>query len=188
MRNRTSIDRMNSVGNSCCVRLACALVVLVAAITGCSSEDPRFQSMRDQYILASEPDSPSTIEDATLAVGEGSQVEIVGRIMSKEKSKLAPGKAIFMVSEILPNEHGHDDPDHADDCPFCKRRQENAPKAAIQLVDSSGETLTVDPLEALGIEAGDSVVVRGTGKMMADIDMLLVTADGIHVRQATKDR
>jgi hypothetical protein len=58
-----------------------------------------------------------------------------------------------------------------------------APYAAVQFVDSSGEPLAVDARKLFGIQVGDTVVIRGQGEVLADLDMFQVTADGIYVRR-----
>jgi hypothetical protein len=107
----------------------------------------------------------------------------VGRIDTGEHDAFTPGQASFLVKEILPDEHGHADEHHADNCPFCKRKEANAPRAAVQFVDETGQTLAVDARKLFEIEPGDSVVIRGRGEWLADVDLFLVTADGIYMQR-----
>ena len=158
------------------------LAVASLCVAGCSTEDPRFKSLREQYLLAAEPTEPTTIADATTGVAEDSRVEFVGRVAANEFEAFTPGQASFLVTEILSDDHGHGSDHDADNCPFCKRRAANAPRAAVQLVDAAGATIEVDARELLGIQPGDTVVVQGTGELNAKLEMLFVDADGIYVR------
>ena len=161
-----------------CTLFATALLWIV----GCSTEDPRMQSLREKFVLHAEPNDPTTIADAKAKVAESPRVEFVGRIAADQYKAFTPGKASFLVTEILPDEHGHGDTHHASNCPYCKRKAAKAPRVAVQFVDAAGETLAVDARELFGIEPGDTVVIRGTGELMAELDLFVVTADGIHVR------
>jgi hypothetical protein len=161
-----------------CALFAAALFCL----QGCSTEDPRLQSLREQFVLRAMPRQPTTIADAKAKVAEDPRVEFVGRIAANEYEAFAPGEASFLVTEILPDDHGHDGTQHADNCPFCKRRAAEAPRAAVRFVDAAGETLALDARKLFGIEAGDTVVIRGTGELLAELDVFVVTADGIYPR------
>jgi hypothetical protein len=153
-------------------------------LAGCSTEDPRLQSLREQFVLRAEPQQPTTIADAKTKVAENPRVEFVGRIAKDEFDAFTPGQASFLVTEILPDEPGHGGKDHAENCPFCKRKAAEAPRAVVHLVDAAGETLKVDARKLFGIESGDTVVIRGTGELMAELDLFVVTADGIYVRRS----
>lgn len=163
--------------------VACALLAGLPCLVGCSTEDPLLLSLREQFVLRSEPADPTTIADAKASVSESPNVEFVGRIAADEFEAFTPGKATFVVTEILPGEEGHGGKDHADNCPFCKRKAADAPRAAVQFVDAEGETLAVDARKLFGLETGDTVVVRGTGKLMEELELFVVTADGVYMPQ-----
>ena len=161
----------------------CALVAAaVFSLAGCSTEDPQLKSLRDQFLLRSEPKQPTTIADAKAKVAENPRVKFVGQISSDVQEAFTPGKASFLLIEILADDHGHGSKQEADDCPFCKRRAANAPRAGVQFVDAAGETLAVDARELFGINPGDRVVVQGKGELMGESDLFIVTADGVYVR------
>ena len=161
--------------------VGCVALAAFFCVVGCSTEDPRMQSLREQFLLSDEPKGPSTIADATSNVAENPRVEFIGRVAANEFEAFTPGQASFLVTEILPDDHGHGSDHDADNCPFCKRRAAEAPRAAVQFVDATGEPLDVDARELFGIEPGDTVVVRGMGRQFAKLDMLFVDADGIYL-------
>jgi len=160
------------------------LPLAVLLLTGCSTEDPELAALRQQFVLAAEPESVSTIDQAQAAAAENSNVTFAGRITGDEHEVFAPRQASFVVTEILPEEDGHTGKDHADNCPFCKRKAAQAPRAAVQFVDSSGAPLAVDARDLFGLQVGDTVVIRGQGEVLAELNLFQVTADGIHVRRS----
>ncbi|MEX0820431.1 MAG: hypothetical protein WD070_12595, partial [Pirellulaceae bacterium] len=162
------------------------LLAVLLFFTGCTAEteDPQVLALRQQLSLAAEPESVATIADAKAAAAENPDVVFVGRIGAGEHEPFVPGQASFVVTEILPDEDGHGGKSHADNCPFCKRQAADAPRAAVQFVDASGKTLAIDARKLFGIQPGDTVVVRGKGEVLGELDMFQVTADGIYVRQA----
>jgi hypothetical protein len=167
-------------------RAAGTLLILTGLLawTGCSTETAELRELRERFVLESEPGSATTIADAKAAVQENSQVVFAGRITGVEQEVFSPGEASFVLTEILPDEEGHGGEDHADNCPFCKRKAEQAPRASVQFVDAAGQTFPIDARELFEIGPGDTVVIRGTGELMAEMDLFLVTADGIHVRRS----
>lgn len=167
---------------ACHSRLLVSLAV-VLLITGCSAENPRLVKLRQQLVLAVEPESVTTIDAARAEAIENPRVTFVGRITGNEHEVFVPRQASFVVTEILADEVGHGGKDHAENCPFCKQRAANAPRAAVHFVDSSGELLAVDARELFGIRVGDTVVIRGQGEVPTELDMLQVTADGIYIRR-----
>ncbi len=167
------------------LRAGCALfAAALFCLPGCSTEDPLLRSLRERFVLSAEPTEPTTIEDAKARVSEKPNVEFVGRIAADENEAFTPGKATFVVTEILPGEDGHGGKYHADNCPFCKRKAAEAPRAAVQFVDATGEMLAVDARKLFGIGPGDTVVVRGSGELMTELDLFVVTADGVYLRRS----
>jgi len=164
------------------------LAVVMLGLLGCSYEDPEHTALRRQFLLDEEPDSPTTIAEAKSAASENPNVSFVGRIAYDEDEAFVPGQAVFVVTEILPGEHDHGGKQHADNCPFCKRKAAKAPRAAVQVVGDSGEPLDVDARELFGMQTGDTVVVRGQGQVLAPLDLFQVTADGIYLRRSKEDQ
>ena len=157
-------------------------VAALVCLPGCSTKDVRLPSLREQFVLRAEPEQPTSIADAKAKIAENRRVEFVGRIGANEY--FSPDKATFLVTEILPDEHGHSGNQHADNCPFCKRKAAEAPRAVVQFVDAAGEILAVDACKLFGIEPADTVVIRGTGELIASLNLLVVTADGIYLKQS----
>jgi hypothetical protein len=58
----------------------------------------------------------------------------------------------------------------------------NAPKAVVRILDDSGEVLTVDARQLLGIAKGDVVVVRGSATYLEPVNTVQIDAEGIFVR------
>jgi hypothetical protein len=162
----------------------CALfVAALFCLAGCSMEDPRLPSLREQFVLRAEPQQPTTIAEAKSKVAESPRVEFVGRI-APDAFDFSRGKAWFWVTEVIPDEHGHGGNNHAESCPFCKHKAAEVPQAVVEFVDAAGKTLDIDARKLFDIGPGDTVVIRGTGKRMADMnDLFAVTADGIYVRR-----
>ena len=153
-------------------------------IAGCASEDPQLLALRSRLLLQVEPESTTTIAAARETSVENPQVSFVGQIVPDESEAFAKGQAAFLVTEIVPEQEGHEGKEHADSCPFCKRRAANAPRVAVQFVDDSGEPLKIDARQLLGVQAGDTVVVQGEGRVIEDLGMFHVTANGIYLRPA----
>lgn len=159
-----------------------SLAATALLFAGCSAEDARVAELRQRLLLPSEPESASTIAAAKEAVAEHAEVSIVARVGHDEFEAFVPDQAAFLVTEILPEEEGHRGKDHAANCPFCKRKAANVPRAAVQFLDESGSPLAFDARKLFGIRPSDVVVVRGMGKVHDELDMFQITADAIYVR------
>lgn len=159
-----------------------AYVTLLLLLAGCSTEDPQFDAMRGRLMLEEAPTNAMSIADAESVVSENPNVAVVAQIVPDEHEAFMPGQAAFVVTEVLSEEDGHGGKQHADNCPFCKRKAAEAPRAAVQFVDESGSPLKADARELFGIRCGDEVVIRGQGELLAELNMFQVTADGIYVR------
>ena len=55
--------------------------------------------------------------------------------------------------------------------------------AAVRFVDGSGNVIAIDSRDLFDIKKGDVVVIRGRGEVQEGLNLLNVTADGIHVRR-----
>ena len=158
------------------------LAAVLLSSVGCSSADPELVALRKKFLLHDEPNSPTTIAHARTATAENPSVMFVARVHHDELEAFVPGQAAFLVTEILPDEHGHGGKQHADNCPFCQRKSAQAPRAAVQFIGKSGTPLSVDARELFGIKPGDEVVIGGEGEVLADLNIFQVTAAGIYLR------
>jgi hypothetical protein len=134
------------------------------------------------FILSSEPDGAITPTEAMESHHDHGPITLVGRIDAGEFEPFEPGQASFMLSELPDADHAGGDPDHADNCPFCKRKLEKAPKVVVKLLTPTGEVMPVDARNLLGISKGDIVVVRGNGQYSEAINLVEITADGVFRR------
>lgn len=161
-----------------------AIVVVLAGAAGARAEvDPT--SLRAALVLAEEPASPVSLDAARqkLATAPG-PIVVVGRIGAKGMDPFLKGKASFSLLELPADDHASKPGHNADDCPFCKKRQANATMAAVQFLGADGKPIPVDARQLFGVEAGQDVVVRGTGVFdpALGIPVIQLTADGIYVR------
>lgn len=165
-----------------CGQLAFVLAVSVCMFGGCSREESAIAVLRRELLLEREPSDMTSIAIAKEMVAENPDVSIIAQVSADEHNAFVRGKAVFSVIEILTGHAGQLDQNHVDNCPFCKRRVEEAPRAAVQFVGEMGDLLDVSASELVGIRPGDIVVVQGKGEIMNGIDMLKVTAKSIFVR------
>ena len=85
-----------------------------------------------------------------------------------------------MLSQLPDEGHGADDPDHADNCPFCKRKLKNAPKAIVEFADANGKLLKLDAQQLFNIAKGDAVIVQGTAHYDETINTIKFKANGLY--------
>ncbi|PHQ31445.1 hypothetical protein [Rhodopirellula bahusiensis] len=111
-----------------------------------------------------------------------SEITLVGKVDAGEFDAFDPELAKFMLSELPDEDHTGGDPDHADNCPFCKRRLANAPKAIVELVDESGAVRTIRADKLAGLSTGDVVTVSGTVTYDKDVNAITIQTQKIHVR------
>ncbi len=160
-----------------------APLMLMLTFVGCDSEpttSPEVLRQRAALTLPTAPSGAITLAEAAEkhSAGELSgEVLLVGRVYAESQDPFEPGKASFLLS-VLP-EKGHDDPEHADNCPFCKRKAAMAPKAVVQFLGSDGAVLPYDAQELFELKAGDVVTVRGEIESF-DLNLFNVNASGIH--------
>lgn len=160
--------------------LAC--ITLLLMLSGCTKEDSELTAMRGRLLLEQAPVDAVSITEAQSAVSENANVSIVARIALDEHEAFMPGQATLVVTEIPEDEDGHGGKEHADNCPFCKRKAAKAPRAAVQFVNESGEPLHADVRELLGVKCGDEVVIQGKGELLAELDIFQVMANGIYLQ------
>lgn len=163
-----------------------AMVVFMAAASARAEFD--VAAARGRLLLAAEPAGAVSLTAAKeqLAV-EPRPIVVVGRIGGRGADPFVKGKASFSLVEV-PDAHASKPGHKADDCPFCKKRAANAPIAAVQFVGPDGTELPVDARTLFGVKEGQDVVVRGSGAFdpALGVPIIQLTAEGLHVRRATK--
>jgi hypothetical protein len=173
---------MNRSGNW--VQAGLLASALSIGLAGCGREDAGVAALRARYVLNAAPSGATTIAEAKAGVGKRPAVVFTGQVGAGRHETFEAGKAAFLVSEIVPNDHRHGASHDADSCPFCKRKAAQAAVAAVQFLDPSGQVVPVDARKLFGIKPGDTVVVRGRGELVAELDLFRVTADGIYVAES----
>ena len=123
--------------------------------------------------------TPTEIKET---VTEPTSLKVAGRIDAGEIEPFQKGIASFVISQLPDDSHAGGDPNHADNCPFCKRKLKNAPKAVVQFLDADGKVLQVDARELLGVAKGDVVVVQGTAQYLEAVNTVQINADGVFIR------
>lgn len=157
-------------------------------LVGCdSSSGVSLDQQRESLVLNEEPAgalTPTEVKDESVDgdVSGASQVVLAGRIHAGDIDPFQAGQAAFMLTQLPDEGHGADDPDHADNCPFCKRRLEKAPKAIVQFKDAKGDVIKVDAKELFNVAKGDSVVVRGMATYQETTNTLSVDATALFKR------
>ncbi|MCG8650382.1 MAG: hypothetical protein MI861_11155, partial [Pirellulales bacterium] len=119
------------------------------------------QSGGGKYVLKSEPADPQTPTDIKESVTKPTLIAVAGRIDAGDIEPFQDGVASFMISQLPDASHAEGDPEHADNCPFCKRKLKNAPKVVVRILDDGGKVMPVDARQLLGVAKGDVVVVQG---------------------------
>jgi hypothetical protein len=111
--------------------------------------------------------------------GDETFTVLAGRIDAGDMDPFQPNEVAFMISQLPDEVHAGDDPDHADNCPFCKHKMENAPKAIVQFRGADGNLLPGDPRKTLSLEKGDVVYVTGTAQYNPAVNTVIVNASGV---------
>ncbi|MEL6105347.1 MAG: hypothetical protein AAFU85_04895 [Planctomycetota bacterium] len=122
--------------------------------------------------------SPTDVKDAE---GEAVEGVFAGRIDAGDIDPFQPGQTSFMLSQ-LPDEGHSDDPEHADNCPFCARKLKNAPKAMVTFLGDDGAAIQGDAQQDLGLKKGDVVLVVGSASYNSDLNTVLVEADNFFLK------
>lgn len=170
-----------------------AVLVVAFCFTGCDDtqtvvqdglEDSTLQFERARLVLAAEPADAKTPTEAKELVTESTDIVVAGRIYAGDIEPFQPGKATFMLSQLPAKGHGDDDPDHADNCPFCKRELEKAPKVIVNFHDEQGNPLDLDAQELLNVKKGDAVVVQGKAQFDEATHTINMDATGIYRRES----
>lgn len=175
-------------------------VLTAAVLVGCretKTVDPAVvEQARAEFLLAEEPTgavTPAELrEEEGFTAGEVTLVGQIGGIPNPWKGietdfPWRGGEAsLFLVDPGTAGafaEHSADDPDHAENCPFCSSNAgDNADAVAVVTFrGANGETIPVGAKELLALKDNAVVVVRGDARL--DGDTLIVDAQGIYVRK-----
>ena len=165
--------------------VAVCLAAVVVITTGCQTreEDPQLSVHRAEILLAQEPSESTSIEDAKKSLSDRSgAVTIEGQADLEAFEANGRNKALMLVREIISTDHGNQPGHDPSTCPFCKRRLAAAPKAAVEFVDEKGKVLPYAVEALFNLKQGDHVVVKGTAEIDEGLDIMKVTASGLHVR------
>ncbi|MEM6363988.1 MAG: hypothetical protein AAF745_06165, partial [Planctomycetota bacterium] len=130
-------------------------------------------------------DAAASLQTDTNEVDAGTtQLNLLGRIAGGDVSPFDPDQAVFVLTEAPSAEHDTDDPEHADNCPFCRRRAKNAPTAIVTLVDPQTGSVPEQSAETiLGLKIGDRVTVVGDVSYDADLKLLSVQTSRVSIKR-----
>jgi len=157
-------------------------LLFISLLGGCSKPiDREIVEFRKTLLLQSEPANAVSLTEAKIALVEESDVILVGRIGSGALSPFEKGIATFVLSEA-PEDHGDGKNHDASECPFCRRKAEEAPLAQIEFQQESGKAIPVGADTLFDIKQGQVVVVQGRGQYDKDTDMLIIRGTSIFVR------
>lgn len=147
-----------------------------------------------KYLLDAEPAAAQSVVNVRALLTEQkapTNIVVVGRISGLSQPTWDPERAAFMVADLsLAGEAGaaqdeHDEtPKHdAEGCPYCrgKTKKELAGLALVQVVDADGSIPSMDARQLLGLQDGQTIVVRGQGEI-DKLGTLVVRTNGIYVR------
>jgi hypothetical protein len=143
-----------------------------ASQTGGGDQEPAPQGASPPAVA--DPLEPA---DPLQPAGTLQDVWVVGRIFAGDFDPWEQGRASFLISELP--EEGHGEGHDADNCPFCKRKAAQAPKAMVRFADEKGQTVGIDARELFGLKTGDVVAVRGSAKV-GELNTLMIDAAAIH--------
>lgn len=170
-------------------RHGCAVLITLVACYGATVRaEIDVAAVRGGLVLADEPAGAVSLATAkSKLTTEPRPVVVVGRIGAKGIDPFLADKASFSLVEI-PDDHAAQPGHKPDDCPFCKKRAANAPIAAVRFLGPDGKEIPVDARKLFGVAAGQDVVIRGVGVFdpKLPVQILQITADGIHVRKPAK--
>ena len=161
-----------------------AAACLTLALIGCDAapqQSPELLELRESLLLDTAPSGAMTLTEAAEQWPIEGTVVLTGRVYAEDQEPWEPNQASFLMS-VLP-EAGHDDPEHADNCPYCKRRAAQAPKAVVQFADAEGNALPFGAQPLFELQRNDVVTVRGTIESF-DLNLFVVRATAMHKQSA----
>ena len=175
---------------------AVGLVLAGLLLLGCNRSAVRDAAQADgpaaAYLLKEEPPGVRGVLDIRADLEgrekpeESVSVVLVARVGGAEGYTWDPNRAAFTVQDLSAAEHAKPDgtPQHdAEACPFCRaeKKKQLASTALVQVVDAQGKVPSVDARKLLGLEEGQTVVVRGEAQIDG-LGNLAVRAAGVYVR------
>ncbi|MCO8121027.1 hypothetical protein NHH03_04700 [Stieleria sp. TO1_6] len=182
------VNRITGVGSL----RAVSGVILLAVVGGCDSASPTADHSASSpatatraitttpMVSAEQPDGPTMTPTEIKDSGTDAIATVLaGRIDAGDMDPFQPGEMAFMLSEMPDEGHAADDPDHADNCPFCAHRLKNAPKAIVQFRGDDGKVLAGDPRQTLGLQKGDVVYVTGSAQYNPAVNTVIVDAASV---------
>ncbi len=162
--------------------LICSLGWVALISNGCRQPvDPQIVAARGQLLLSSAPEAPQSIAEAKESTVSAAEVTLVGRIDAGDFDPFDPQTAAFMLSELPTGDHDQGQGHDVDNCPFCKRRAANAPKAHVVLVDEQANPISGPASSLLDLNKGDQVIVKGSAHWNSELNLLQVTANGVYI-------
>lgn len=166
------------------------LLVLASGLACCcgcgrapGGPDPRFATERALYLLSAEPSGALPVLDAREELSCDGAVTLVGQVGGATEP-LSPHKASFVIADPTLADDGHDGHECGDNCPFCKRKQENQAHglALVEIVDPDGKVVPIGAAALFGLEVDQTVVVQGRAEVDS-LGNLVVKAPGLYIRR-----
>ncbi len=200
MTNHPIATALRSLTTSIGMTLALSVVTtvtLVTALPGCTSDTTTKNASgsptSNEYLLSEKPESPVSLteiaetftpsDDPEAAPVASREVVLIGRIDAGDFPAFQEDQATFMLSELPAEGHGADDPDHEDNCPFCKRRASKAPKAIVNIVSKDDTPLPTDARTLLGVSQGDKIIAIGTASYDQNLNTITLNSQAIYKPQ-----
>ncbi len=157
----------------------CVFAAYFAFYVGCEpATDPKLIELKQKFVVVEEPSSPVTIETAIASVSEQPEVTVLGRISAGASDPFDAAQATMVLSEVPEAGHNHD----PGDCPFCKKRLENAKSCIVRFLDKDGNVIKHSAQQLLGVAKNQDVVVKGQAVYLPEVDVLQVDASAIYMR------
>lgn len=178
LRSRSLMIRVVPVAAA----VAFAFVVTAGCDTGTQEASlSNVAPLSSEYLLAEKPAEATSLTEAAESLGsETKSMTLIGKIDAGDFPAFEADTATFMLSELSADGHGADDPEHEDNCPFCKRRAANAPKAIVQIVDSEGNVIPTDARKLIGISQGEQIIAVGEASFDESVNAITVKCQKVH--------
>lgn len=145
--------------------LPLSLPLVCLLLGGCGeSIPPEILAARQRLLLDKEPQGAISIEDARKLVADDPLVTLIVKVGNRNFENWSEqNQARFFVSEGFPGSDYNIGPDHdPSTCPFCKWKwKEEDSLAVVQVVDESGNMLSVSADSVLDLNDGDVITIEG---------------------------